>query len=252
MPMTSHPTALIVEDEAALADELREQLQLVWPALRIVGHARSGEEALRLILAEPPDIVFLDIQIPAPNGLQVARIIRDRCHIVFVTAYDAHALEAFDRGAVDYLLKPVVSDRLATTVQRLQRHLPTPSSELSVLLDELEAGPAAPRHLRWLTASVGNAVRLITVDDIVFFQAAHKSTRVVLADADVLIKKSLKELLAELDPTQFWQTHRSTIVNALHIASISPKLDGELAISLKSRREQLPVSEAFVRKFRQM
>lgn len=245
-------TALIVEDEAALADELREQLQVLWPELHIAGQARCGEEALRQVLAAPPDIVFLDIQIPAPDGLQLARIIRDRCHIVFVTAYDAHALEAFERGAVDYLLKPVARERLAETVNRLQRRLPAAPADLSVMLGELDTGSAAPRHLRWLTASIGNSVRLITVDEVVYFQAAFKSTRVVLADADVLIKKSLKELLAELDPEQFWQTHRSTVVNALHIASIGPKLGGELAIMLKSRREQLPVSEAFVRRFRQM
>lgn len=250
--MKSRPTAIIVEDEAALADELCEQLQSLWPDLYITGQARSGEEALRLVLATPPDIVFLDIQIPDPNGLQVARIIRGRCHIVFVTAYDAHALEAFERGAVDYLLKPVSRERLAETVQRLQRHLPIAPPDLSPMLDDLESGASATRYLRWMTAPVGNSVRLITVDEVVYFQAAHKSTRVVLADADVLIKKSLKELLAELDPEQFWQTHRSTVVNALHIASIGPKLNGELAIMLKSRREQLPVSEAFVRKFRQL
>lgn len=250
--MNAHPTALIVEDETALAEELREQLLALWPGLQITAHARSGEEALRQVLSNPPDIVFLDIQIPDPNGLQVARIIRDRCHIVFVTAYDAHALEAFERGAVDYLLKPVAPERLAQTVARLQRSLPLAPSDLSGMLDELETGPAATRHLRWLTASVGNSVRLITVDEVLYFQAAHKSTRVVLADADVLIRKSLKELLAELDPQQFWQTHRSTVVNALHIASVGPKLGGELAIMLKGRREQLPVSEAFVRRFRQM
>lgn len=250
--MNPHPTALIVEDEIALADELQEQLQQLWPELRIVGRAHDGEQALRCVMAEQPDIVFLDIQIPDPNGLQVARIIRDRCHIVFVTAYDAHALEAFDRGAIDYLLKPVVSERLAMAVQRLQRQLPQAPRDLGGLLDQLEAPAAGSRHLRWITAAAGNATRLITVDEVVFFQAAHKSTRVVLADSDLLIRKSLKELLTELDPEQFWQTHRSTVVNALHIASIGPKLDGELAIMLKSRREQLPVSESFVRRFRQM
>ena len=250
--MNTSPTALIVEDELALADELRDLLQQQWPALRIVGHARTGEEALRYVLEMQPDIVFLDIQIPDPNGLQVARIIRDRCHIVFVTAFDAHALEAFDRGAVDYLLKPVVPERLALALQRLQRRLPLAPPDLSLVLDELEAPPSATRYLRWITAPLGASLRLITVDEVVYFQAAFKSTRVVLADAEVLIKKSLKELLAELDPEQFWRTHRSTVVNALHIASIGPKLDGELAIMLKSRREQLPVSEAFLRRFRQM
>jgi DNA-binding LytR/AlgR family response regulator len=250
--MTLTPSALIVEDEAELADELREQLHALWPELRRVGHARDGEQALRMVMDEQPDIVFLDIQIPDPNGLQVARIIRERCHIVFVTAYDSHALEAFERGAIDYLLKPVMAERLAQTVRRLQCRLPQAPPDLGRLLDELDAAQAPPRHLRWITAAAGNSLRLITVDEVVFFQAAHKSTRVVLADSDLLIRKSLKELVAELDPEQFWQTHRSTVVNALHIASIGPKLDGELAIMLKKRREQLPVSESFVRRFRQM
>jgi DNA-binding LytR/AlgR family response regulator len=246
------PSALIVEDEAALSDELHETLQALWPALRIVGRAADGMTALRMIAQHRPDIVFLDIQIPDPNGLEVARTIRDSCHIVFVTAYDAHAIAAFEHGAVDYVLKPIDSARIARTVQRLQRRQASAPVDLSGLLAQLQPRQARPAHLRWVTASVGNSLRLITTDEIVFFQSDSKYTRVVLADSEVLIKKTLRELVAELDPEQFWQTHRSTVVNALEIASIEPSMSGQLSIRLKSRREQLPVAESFVKRFRQM
>lgn len=246
------PTALIVEDEAALSEELQELLQTLWPALRIVGHAQDGMSALRMIAGLRPDIVFLDIQIPDPNGLEVARTIRDSCHIVFVTAYDAHAIEAFENGAVDYLLKPIDSARLALTVQRLQRRHSSPPADLSGLLEKLQPRQAPSAYLRWITASVGNSLRLITTDEIVFFQSDSKYTRVVLADSEVLIKKTIRELVAELDPEQFWQTHRSTVVNAQEIASIEPSMSGQFAIRLKSRREHLPVAESFVKRFRQM
>jgi DNA-binding LytR/AlgR family response regulator len=246
------PSALIVEDEAALGEELQELLHALWPALRIVGHARDGVSALRMIVEHRPDIVFLDIQIPAPNGLEVARTLRDSCHIVFVTAYEAHAIEAFENGAIDYLLKPIDSARLALTVQRLQRRQAGPPADLSGLIERLRPRQAPPAHLRWITASVGDSLRLITTDEILFFQSDSKYTRVVLADSEVLIKKSLRELVAELDPEQFWQTHRSTVVNALEIASIEPSMSGQLSIKLKSRRERLPVAESFVKRFRQM
>jgi DNA-binding LytR/AlgR family response regulator len=266
------PRALIVEDEAPLAAELAELLCELWPGLELAPIANNGLQALQTIFADPPDIAFLDIQIPAPNGLEVARIIRDQCHIVFVTAYDAHAIEAFEKGALDYLLKPISRERLAITVQRLQQRAGSRAPDLTARLPvspsaNPSANPAsnqatnqatidpankAPRYLRWLSATVGSSLRLVMIDEVVFFQAEQKYTRVVLADSEVLIKKSLKELLSELDPEQFWQTHRSTLVNALEIASIEPNLAGKLAIRLKRRREQLPVSEAFVRQFRQM
>jgi DNA-binding LytR/AlgR family response regulator len=245
-------TALLVEDEPALAEELRELLQSLWPGLRIVGHARSGLEALVQLAQHTPDVLFLDIQIPDPNGLELARLVRDRCHIVFVTAYDAHALEAFDNGAVDYVLKPVDPARFALTVQRLKTRVAQPPRDLTRVLDTVQPVTGRGNYLRWITASVGHSIRLVTVDEIVFFQSDQKYTRVVLADSEVLIKRTLKDLVAELDPDQFWQTHRSTVVNAMEIASIEPKLDGQLAVRLKNRRELLPVAEAFVRRFRQM
>lgn len=249
--MTQPITALVVEDEAALADELCDLLRALWPEL-LLSRAVDGAGALRAVLQQRPDVVFLDIQIPDPNGLEVARIIRDTCHIVFVTAYDAHAIEAFERGAVDYLLKPVVAGRLEQTVQRLKQRVGLPPPDLSALAGQLQASvPPAP-CLRWLTATVGQSLRLIMVDEVVFFQADQKFTRVVLPAAEFLVRRSLKDLLTELDPGQFWQTYRNTVVNALEIASIEPNLAGQLAIRLKSRREQLPVSETFLRKFRQL
>jgi DNA-binding LytR/AlgR family response regulator len=244
-------TALLVEDEQALREELRDLLASLWPELQIVGEAQDGVEALRLAARHQPRIVFLDIQIPGPDGLEVARHLGDRCHVVFVTAYDAHAIDAFEKGAVDYILKPVNASRLAITVQRLRQKLSQAPADLFGLLERIQTGQ--PRaHLRWITANVGKSLRMITIDEVVFFQADHKLTRVVLSDSEVLIRKPLKELLAELDPEQFWQIHRSTIVNATEISSIEPDMSSRLTVRLKSRREQLPVSESFIHRFRQM
>ncbi|HEY0064291.1 MAG TPA: LytTR family DNA-binding domain-containing protein [Telluria sp.] len=246
------PSAVIVEDEPALREELTELLAALWPELRVVAHAADGAAALQQIALHAPDIVFLDIQIPDPNGLEVARTLRDRCHIVFVTAYDAHAIEAFDNGAVDYVLKPVDPGRLAHTVLRLKQRLASAPADLSSLLQQLQPDPSRSTSLRWITASVGNAIRLITVDEIVYFQSDGKYTRVVLANSEVLIKRTLKDLVLELDPEQFWQTHRSTVVNAQEIASVEPNMHGQMAVRLRSRREQLPVTDAFLRRVRQM
>ena len=244
------PSALIVEDEPALSEELRELLQALWPALHIIGRAADGVDALRQLAQHQPDIVFLDIQIPGPNGLEVARTLRDSCHVVFVTAYDAHAIEAFESGAVDYILKPIEAQRVALCVQRLKQRLVAAPADFSDLLEKLQ--PQRTSYLRWITASVGNSLRLITTDEVVYFQSEQKYTRVVLATSEVLIKKTLKELVSELDPAQFWQTHRSTVVNAMEISSIEPNMSGQLSIKLRTRREQLPVAESFVRRFRQM
>lgn len=246
------PTALIAEDEAALRDELRDMLESLWPELQIVGTAQNGLEALRLAAEHQPDIIFLDIQMPEPDGLEVARHVGDRCHVVFVTAYDEYAVSAFEKGAADYVLKPIDEARLSMTVQRLQRKLMERPVNLQHLIDRLHMQQSRPRHLRWITAAVGKSLRMIMIDEVVFFQSDQKYTRVVLADSEVLIKKPLKELLAELDPEQFWQVHRSTIVNALEVTAIEPAMSGQLSIRLKSRREHLPVSESFIRRFRQL
>jgi DNA-binding LytR/AlgR family response regulator len=251
-PFNRQPTALVVEDERALCEELKEALQSLWPELDIVGEAHDGAEALRLIIKHQPDIVFLDIQIPGASGLEVARHIDNQCHVVFVTAYDAHAIEAFEKGAIDYVLKPVSRERLLVTVERLQQRLQHPPASFPEILQQDRVTQASSGYLRWITASVGNSLRLITIDEVVFFQTDQKYTRVVLAESEVLIKKTLKELLTELDPEQFWQTHRSTLVNVQEIISLDPNIRGQMTIKLKSRRENLPVSENFIRKFRQL
>ncbi len=246
------PSAIIVEDEPALAEELRELLEQQWPALSILAHAPDGVQAMRAIADLAPDIVFLDIQIPPPNGLDLARLLGDRCHIVFVTAYDAHAIDAFEAGAADYLLKPIDSARLALTVQRLQKKLRQQPADMAQVVGQVQGRTPASPYLRWITAYVGSALRLVTIDEVVFFQSEQKYTRVVMADSEVLIKKSLKELLSELNPEQFWQLHRSTVVNAQQVLSIEPTMAGQLAVRLKSRREHLPVSENFLKRFRSM
>jgi DNA-binding LytR/AlgR family response regulator len=244
--------AVLVEDEAELCAELREALAALWPELLIVGEAGDGASALNLIEQQETDVVFLDIQIPGPNGLELARLLGDRVHVVFVTAYDSFAIEAFERGAVDYILKPVGMERLALTVKRLKQKAPVAQADLLRVITQVQGQNAANRHLRWITAIVGRSMRLIAVDDIVFFQSEAKYTRAVLADSEVLLRKTLKDLVAELDPDQFWQVHRSTVVNALEIAALEPNLAGQPSIRLRHRTEQLPVSESFVRRFRQM
>ena len=252
-PSTEKPVrAIIVEDEPELCSELREALAALWPELIIVGEAGDGTSALNLVEQHMPDIVFLDIQIPDPNGLELARLIGDRVHVVFVTAYDSFAIEAFERGAVDYVLKPVGMDRLALTVKRLKQKAPVAPIDLLRVINQVQSLTTPTRHLRWITAIVGRGMRFIAVDDVVFFQSEAKYTRVVLADSEVLLRKTLKDLLAELDPEQFWQIHRSTVVNALEIAAMEPNLSGQPTIRLKHRAEQLPVSESFLRRFRQM
>ena len=246
------PTALIAEDEAVLRDELRTHLSALWPELRVVGEAGNGFEALQLLDQLTPDIVFLDIQMPGLTGLELARQLAGRCHVVFVTAYDAHAVAAFEQGAVDYVLKPYAVERLALTVHRLRERLGSAPASLDRLLRELASAPAARKHLRWINASQGQEVRLITVDEVLYFQADTKYTRVVTADSEALIRTSLKELQEELDPSCFWTIHRSTIVNANAIAFVSRDFRGRVTVKLKSRTEKLAVSETHEHLFKQM
>jgi DNA-binding LytR/AlgR family response regulator len=249
---SARTTAILVEDEPALRDELRESLASLWPELEIVAEAQNGLEALRLIAEHRPQLVFLDIQIPELNGLDVARFIEDRCHDQFVTAYDEYAIAAFEKGVSDYLLKPIHDARLRITIERLKQRLVQPSPNLITLTEHLQSNNSRTPYLRWITAAVGKSMRMITIDEVVFFQSDQKYTRVALADAAVLIKKTLKELLAEIDPDQFWQIHRSTVVNVQEISSIEPNMAGQLSVKLKSRREQLAVSESFAKRFREM
>lgn len=250
---TRNPTAVIAEDEPVLRSQLKELLGTVWPELAIAAAAEDGFQAMQALREHDPDVLFLDIQMPGLTGLEVARHASGRHHVVFLTAYDQYAVAAFDEGAVDYLMKPLTSGRLATACERVKARLSSTPSNLDGLLDALASRVAQPSsHLRWINASLGTEVKLITVDEVCYFQSDTKYTRVVTPDGESLIRKSLKELSNELDPTQFWQIHRSTIVNVNAIAGVSRELSGRFIVKLKNRDDSLPVSQQFAHRFRQM
>jgi len=245
-------TAIVAEDEATLRQQLVEQLGQLWPELDVIGEAADGIQALRLLDEHRPDVLFLDINMPGATGMDVARQANGRARVVFVTAYDEHAVAAFEQGAIDYVLKPISAARLFTTVSRLKERLGTPPVRLDAVLDRI-APPAGGRgYLRWINASVGQNLRLITVDEIVYFQADNKYTRVVTSDGEALIRKPLKELVEELDPQVFWQIHRSTLVNARTIAGITRDFRGRMLVKLKNREDTLLVSDTYTHLFRQM
>lgn len=241
------PIALIVEDEPLLAAELRDQLQALWPELEIAGHAANGVEAVSMLDALRPDVVFLDIQIPGLSGMEVARHVGESTQIVFVTAYGEHAVQAFEAGAVDYIVKPVTAARLLQTVKRLKTRsgAPVPADVWRQL------SPPPAQHLKWIRALTGNTVRLVMVRDVLYFQSNDKYTRVVTHDGDALIRLPLKSLIGQLDPTQFAQIHRGAIVNLEAVERI--ERDGTaMEIRLRDRPEKLPISEAYTRQFKQM
>ncbi|MBL8301613.1 MAG: response regulator transcription factor [Ideonella sp.] len=262
----NHPTALVAEDEATLRQHLVEQLAQLWPELHVVGEAENGVQALRLLDELKPTVVFLDIEMPGATGLDVARQASGRSHVVFVTAYDQHAVAAFDHGAVDYVLKPLSAARLFTAITRVKQRLASsaPPARLDGLLGGMGglggglaaggAGGAGPARnpLRWINASVGQTLKLITVDEVQYFQADNKYTRVVTRDGEALIRKSLKELVEELDAQQFWQIHRGTLVNAMAVAGVSRDFRGRLMVKLKERSETLQVSDSYAHLFKQM
>ena len=247
------PTALIAEDEPLMRERLKEQLADVWPELEIVALAEDGDAALAAFDAHRPDLAFLDIRMPGRSGLDVAALIGAECHVVFVTAYDQYAVQAFDAGAVDYLLKPVEADRLATTVERVRKRLAAPPADLTALLAQLrETAVAAPSRLKWIKAAVGKQVKLIAIGDVLYFQSDTKYTRVVLAQSEALIRTPLKDLVAGLDPDRFWQIHRGTIVNADAIAGVLREDAERQFVLLKGRPERLAISRQFTHLFRQM
>jgi DNA-binding LytR/AlgR family response regulator len=247
------PRAVIAEDEEILREHLREQLQSLWPELCVVAEAEDGVSALRAIESHDPDILFLDIQMPGLTGLEVARHASGRCHVVFVTAYDQYAVAAFDEGAVDYVMKPFSPDRFATAVARLKQRVGDAPARIDGLLKKLSAIVDSHRgHLRWITAWVGNDLRIITIEEIAYFRSDNKYTVVVTSDAQPLIRKSIRELVEELDPNQFWQIHRGTVVNVAAIAGVHRDVRGSLRVRLKDRKETLPVSEPYVFRFKHM
>ena len=244
------PTALIAEDEPMLRAQLRSRLADAWPELAIVAEAENGEQALALFDAHAPDVVFLDIRMPVLTGVDVARQLAGRAHVVFVTAYDEYAVAAFEEGAVDYLLKPVSAERIAKVVARLKDRLAATPMDLSTLLAKLAARDGGA--LKWVRASLGSAMKMIAVDDVLYFQAEDKYTKVVTTDGEALIKKPIKELYEELDHDAFWQIHRATIVSLRAIARVERDWRDQPLIHLKNRPETLTVSRTFAHRFKAM
>jgi DNA-binding LytR/AlgR family response regulator len=250
----SRVTAVIADDEPLLRAQLRARLLRLWPELDVVHEMENGRDVEAVIEQHRPELFFLDIHMPGVNGLECARVICDRAHVVFVTAFGEYAVEAFEQGAVDYVVKPFDEDRLAITVDRLKARIGTQPPRLEDLVQRLtsQLAPHASEHLRWIKASVGSNVRLIPVEEVLFFQSDEKYTRVVTHEAESLIRKPIRELLDELDPAKFWQIHRATIVNVDHIGSVRRGLKDQAEISLRDHAETLIVSRAFTHLFKQM
>lgn len=250
--------AVIADDEPLLARHLKARLAALWPQLEIIGVAANGIEARDMIEELRPQIALLDIRMPGLSGLEVVQALspeaRGACRVAFVTAYDEFAVQAFEREAVDYLLKPVSDERLAATIERLRRVPAAPAaSHPDDLLQRLQALlPKSAEYLRWVRASVGNDVRLVATDEICYFQATDKYTAVFTPDAELLIRTSIKELIEQLDPGQFWQVHRGTLVNVRQIASARHDVLGRVSLKLRDRPETLAVSRGHAHLFRQM
>jgi DNA-binding LytR/AlgR family response regulator len=252
----SRITAMIAEDEAPQRRALQQQLHAAWPELEIVAVCEDGVSALEAVARHRPRIAFLDIRMPGVNGLDVARkVVEQEGLVVFTTAYEDYAIRAFEAGAADYLLKPVQDARLAQAVERVRERLADPRApDLRALIDDLEARlrPQGERLIRWITASVGDSVRMIAIDEVLFFQAQDKYVRVATADDDAIIRMPLKELLGGLDHDVFWQVHRGVLVRVQAIDRVRKDELGRYQLSVKGRKDVLPVSAAFQQRFRGM
>jgi len=256
------PTALIADDEPLLRKSLARMLATAWPELDVVAQARNGREAVELFEAKQPDVCFLDVHMPGLSGVEAARYLAGRAQLVFVTAFDRYALEAFEHGALDYLVKPVEAARLAATVQRLRERLrqSAQSDEAEALVERLAArlrkDAKAPAPLAWLRASVGSSIRLIPIDAVDYLRSDEKYTRIAWQDqgkpAEALVRTALKELLPQLDAANFLQVHRAVVVNLRAVDHVS-RGDNETAIvHLRHRSETLPVSRSYAHLFKQM
>ena len=253
-------SAIIAEDEPILRAQLKAKLSRLWPSLDIVADVGDGEAALEAIDAYRPQLAFLDIQMPEMTGIEVARSMAAnpdiRCHVVFVTAFDHYAVQAFDNNAVDYVLKPYTDERLQLAVGRLQERLamvPPPVQDLGAMVAQINA-TLKPKceALKWIKASQGANLRLIAIDDVLFFQSDEKYTLVATKDADALIRTPIKEIMESIDTEKFWQIHRSTIVNASAIDVVSRDFRGQASVKIRGRVENLTVSRPFSHLFKQM
>jgi DNA-binding LytR/AlgR family response regulator len=253
-------SAVIAEDEPLLRAQLKARLAKLWPELEIVAEVGDGETALEAIAEHHPSLAFLDIRMPELTGIEVAqRLARDhetQCHIVFATAYDEYAVAAFEAGAIDYLLKPYSEERLLAAVQRLQQRFasqpPEAPQDLQALVARLAERSGTVERLRWIKAGIGDKLKLIAVDDVLFFQADEKYTLVATREGDALIRTPIRELVAALDGEQFWQIHRSTVVNATAIDAVTRDARGQATVKVKGRPENLTVSRPYSHLFKQM
>jgi DNA-binding LytR/AlgR family response regulator len=261
------PTAIIADDERLMRDLLRTRLSQVWPELQIVGEAKNGDEAVQLVSELQPDLTFLDIRMPGKTGMEAARDIGDASQVVFVTAYDQYAVEAFERGAIDYVLKPPEPERLKITVERLKERLASPTSSpassgvagnvsdtVTAMLSQLAEKIAAPKpkYLQWIQASIGQDLRMIPVEEILFFRSDEKYTCVQTEKFEALIRKPVRDLAEELDPSLFWQIHRATLVNVNAIEGVTRDIRGRHLVLIKGRPDKLEVSRSFLHLFKQM
>jgi len=251
------PSAVVADDERLMREQIIDRLKEAWPELLIVGEASNGREAIAMVQSLQPDIVFLDISMPGMDGIETAQALAGRAHVVFVTAHDQYAISAFEHGAIDYLLKPAEPERVALTCQRLRERLkqaPDPMNEvLEQLSQRLGAGGLKPReYMRWVQASVGANIRMIPTSDILFFRAEDKYTLVKTRGFEALIRKPIKELIEELDPDEFWQIHRSTVVRVDAVEQVSRDFRGHQIVHVKGSDEKLEVSRTFNHLFKQM
>ena len=251
------PTAVIADDERLMREQIVGHLKQAWPELIIVGEAVNGREAVAMVQSLEPDIVFLDIRMPELDGIKAAQALAGQTHIVFVTAYDQYAISAFEHGAIDYLVKPVQPGRVAVTCSRLRDRLQQNPEPMGDLLEKLSRrlgseGISPREYMRWVQASVGANIRMIPTADILFFRAEDKYTRVQTEGFEALIRKPIKELLEELDPKEFWQIHRSTVVRVDVITQISRDFRGKQIVHLKGCDEKLEVSRSYSHLFKQM
>jgi DNA-binding LytR/AlgR family response regulator len=256
------PTAIIADDERLMRDQLRMRLGQVWPELEIIGEAKNGDEAIELVTQLKPDLTFLDIRMPGKTGIEAAKVIGNQSQVVFVTAYDQYAVEAFERGAVDYVLKPPEQERLQVTVDRLKERLGKPkessgstvNDSVTAMLSQLaeKIATTKPAYLQWIQASIGQDLRMIPVEEILFFRSDEKYTCVQTEKFEALIRKPVRDLAEELDPSLFWQIHRATLVNVNAIEGVTRDIRGRHLVMIKGKPDKLEVSRSFLHLFKQM